>query len=400
MADKNSVAPSGGPVVGHLLANAGMGGAETYVSLIANTHARNGSGSKVIVLSEPGPVSERFESLVDVLYLGYRRASIKNPFRFAASVVRGYRLIAATIRDEAIDVLQTHLPDTNLWGLALSLTGRCRVVITIHNNQFLRGLEKKSFANFVKIRAYRLMFSRCAAIVTVSAEVRNSLLSTLGIAESQAGSVVVVDNGVPVPEDQSPAERLQVREKYGVGADEFWIVAAGRLTEAKNFQCLVSAAARLRDEIPPFRILIAGEGSLRPDLERQIAELGLADRIVLPGVIHDLGAIMQAADLLAMPSLWEGLPMVLLEAMARKLPVVGTRINGLVDVIEENRHGILVEVNDSDAFAEAVTRLALDPEARRGMGCACRDWVELKYSFSRVYSDLRQVYDRVAAQER
>jgi len=394
MAKPNEPVRSSDLVVGHLLAHAGMGGAETYLTLIANLHARKGRGSRIIVLSEPGPISDRFDSRVKSSYLGYRRESIRNPFRFFGSIIRGYRLIAKAVREQEIQVLQTHLPDTNLWGLALALTGRCRVVVTIHNNRFLRGVEKKSFSNFVKLRAYRMMFRKCGAIVAVSGEVKKSLLSTLGVMGRDAEAVVVVDNGVPVPEPLSETEQAGIREKYGIGQDDFWIVAAGRLTEAKNFQCLIAAVAVLKQKGLPIRVLIGGEGHLRPDLEGQIAQLGVVDAVDLPGNLNDLGDVMRAADLLAMPSRWEGLPMVLLEALARGLPVVGTRINGLADTIEEGRHGYLVAVDDSGELAAGIEKMIQEPEARLAMGRAGRELVTEKYNFSRVYDDLCRVYEK------
>jgi len=388
MAKVNDSVRSTDLVVGHLLAHAGMGGAETYLALIANAHARQGRGSRIIVLSEPGAVSGRFDSGVRVEYLGYRR-----PIRFIGSIIRGYRLIAKSVKDQEIQVLQTHLPDTNLWGLALALTGRCKVVITIHNNKFLRGTENKNFSNMVKLKAYRMMFRKCSAIVAVSGEVKNSLLSTLGVTGKDADAVVVVDNGVPVPDPLPSAAKAELREKYGIGPDDFWIVAAGRLTEAKNFQCLVAAAAILKGQELPIRITIGGEGHLRSDLENQITELELSDLVKLPGNLNDLGEVMQAADLLAMPSRWEGLPMVLLEALARRLPVVGTRINGLVDTIEEGRQGYLVAVDDREELAAGIGKMIQEPDVRLTMGLAGQELVREKFDFSRVYDDLCRVYE-------
>lgn len=384
--------PASGVVVGHLLANAGMGGAEVYAALLANAHAEQGGSSHVIVLGGPGPISGRFAPKVQVTYLNYQRASIRNPLQFAASIVKGFRLVAGTVRRQRIQVLQSHLPDTNLWGLALTLRGVCRVVITIHNNKFLGDLSRKSLRQSLKLYAYRLMARRCAAVVAVSGEVRTSLLTTLDLRGTVAKRVLVVDNGVPIPPPLSPAERDAVRRKHGVGQGDFWVVGAGRLTEAKNFQCLLEAARTVRQAGVPLRVLVAGEGHLRPRLEEQVADLGLSDIVALPGNIQDLGDVLQAADLLAMPSRWEGLPMVLLESLARGVPVVGTRIKGLADTVQDGVHGLLVEVDDAPALAAAMTRLYREPVTRLGMGRAGLALAEDRYDFARVYRELAAIY--------
>ena len=396
MTSARDVDPASGLTVGHLLANAGMGGAENYVMLLANEHAARGGCSCVVVLSEPGPISSRFDPAVEVCYLGYERASIRNPFKFAASVWRGYRLIAGALRRHGVQVLQTHLPDTNLWGLTMSLRGICHVVITIHNNRFLRNVSGPAFTRSLKTRAYRAMVRRCGAVVTVTAEVRNSLVETLGLTDEQAARIRVVDNGVPIPEPLPAAELVRIRKRHGVAPDEFWIVAAGRLTEAKNFPCLIRAARILKDEGTFLRVLIGGEGPLRGDLNQQVADLGLEGTVVLPGNLDDLGEVMMAADLLAMPSNWEGLPLTLLEALARGLPVVGTRIKGLIDIVEDGVQGLLVDVDDHDALAAACGRLASDPETRERMGRECLSLAREKYGFQRVYGDLARIYAEVA----
>ncbi len=384
-------------VLGQLLANAGMGGAENYAMLLANEHAARGGRVHVIVLSGPGPISERFAEDVEVVYLDYWRDSIRNPFRFATSVVRGYRLLAGVVKERGVQVLQTHLPDTNLWGLVLSLRGVCRVVITIHNNKFLRGRGGLGITHVLKTRAYRLMVRRCSRVVAVSAEVRASLASTLGLSNSDAGRVAVVANGVPIPPPASAGAIAIIRDRHGVGADDFWVVAAGRLTPAKDFACLVRAARRLRDAGVPVRVLIGGEGELRGDLESQVADLGLGDVVTLPGNLADLGQVMQAADVLAMPSRWEGLPLVLLEALARALPVVGTRIAGLRDIVREGEHGLLVAVEDDAALAAALERLHREPGTRAGMGLACLELARAEYDFTRVYDELADIYAAAAA---
>lgn len=380
------------PAVGQLLSTAEMGGSEVYAALLANAHAAAGGRSEVLVLGEPGPVSRRFDERVGVHHLGYRRASLRRPFAFAVSVLAGYRLLSRAVRRHGIAVLQTHLPDTNLWGLALCLTGRCRVVVTIHNNAFLPTSGGTAFGDRTRLVAYRLILRRCAAVVCVSESVRRSLLDTLRVPESAAGRVTVVTNGVPIPPPPTEAQRRQVRARHGVGEDQVWIVMAGRLTEAKNPACLLEALALLPDLRPRLRVLIAGEGHLRPELEALVERHGLAPVVSLPGNRDDLGQIMAAADLLAMPSRWEGVPMVLLEALARGLPVVGTRIPGLADVVEDGRHGILVEIDSPGPLALALRALVEDAARRRRMAEACLALARERYDFDRVYGALRRIY--------
>ncbi|MBU8869982.1 MAG: glycosyltransferase family 4 protein [Gemmatimonadales bacterium] len=383
-------------VVGHLMEGLGVGGAQVYVAHLANTHAELGRDSRVIVLNTPGELSKRLSSAVKVQYLGFRRASIRNPLRFLFSLFAGYRKLTLAVEENGIEVLQTHLPDTNLWGLLLSLTGKCRVVITIHNNNFLPAQGGTKFGSMVKRYAYRLMVRRCGAVVTVSREVRNSLQSQLNLTDEEIAKIHVVTNGVPIPPLASPEERMRTRATLGVNEDELLILGAGRLTEAKNFQLLVEAMALLREQGLYPKVLIAGEGHLRLDLERRIRELDLVEQFNLPGNLENLGEVMQASDLLAMPSLYEGLPLVLLESMARGRPVVGTKISGLIDVLEDGQHGLLVDEGDVEGFASSLAKLLKDPGLRSRMGKECRLHVEKHFDFQRVYSDLCKVYNLAA----
>ena len=136
---------------------------------------------------------------------------------------------------------------------------------------------------------------------------------------------------------------------------------------------------------------------MRAQLEQEIQTLGLADQVSLPGNLDNLQDVMQAADLLAMPSLWEGLPLTLLEAMACGLPIVGTSIPGLVDVVTDGQEGFLVPPEDPVAFASALDKMVRNPDERAEMGRRARRLVEERYSFKRVYAELVEIYRQVMA---
>ncbi len=185
--------------------------------------------------------------------------------------------------------------------------------------------------------------------------------------------------------------------KYGIPGGDPLVLAAGRMTEQKNHALLLEAILRLRRTGVRCRAMIVGDGPLRAFLERRIDELGLADQVVLPGNVRDLTELMQGADLFVLPSLWEGLPLVLLEAMACGLPVVGTRIRGHCRGVEDGVSGLLVEPGDAGALAQAIATLLREPARRSAFGAAGLEIVRREYDFARVAEALGRLYGEIAA---
>ena len=380
-------------IVGQLVESTGIGGAENLAVQIANALAARGHRSWVYVLDRPGLLEKKLSPDVGLHHFHYRRDSILNPFKFTVSVSRGFRMLRRRLRADGVEVLQCHLPTPNMWGLAMAASGTCRVIATIHNNREFSYGSDKSMRGSLRHVVYRQVVRRCDAVVAVSEQVRQSFLKELGLTAEQAPRLVAVANGVPIPPPPSPAERQAVRARQGVGEGEALLLGVGRLCEQKNFGDLVAAAAHLREAGVPFRAVVAGDGPLRGDLEADIAQGGLQDTVTLLGAVDDVTPLLQAADMLVMPSLWEGLPLALLEAMACGLPVVGYAIDGLSDVVEDGRHGLLVPKGDTAALAAACRRLVEDPELRERLGRSGRELVEQRFGFDRTIEQLLELYE-------
>ncbi len=373
-----------------------MGGAERLAVHIANARAAAGHPSFLYVMSGEGELSASVAGAVHTRYLGYARASIANPPAFAASVARGWRLLSRQLARDGIEVVQSHLPGANFWGLLLQWRGACPVVPTIHNNlEFRYGRDDQAWRARLRRRAYLALVRRCPAVVAVSAEVRASLGADLGATPAELARVRVITNGVEVPEPLDPALARQALARYGVPAGDPVVLAAGRLTEQKNHVVLLEALLGLRRAGVRCRAVIAGEGPLRAFLERRAEELGVADQVALPGNVQDLGDVMQGADLFVLPSLWEGLPLTLLEAMARGLPVVGTRIAGVAEVVEDGVSGLLVEPGDAAGLTRAIASLLRDPGRRAAFGAAGLEIVRRQHDFARVAAELERLYAEV-----
>lgn len=371
------------------------GGAEHLAIKFANKLAERGHRSHIYVTSHAGPLAASISPDVLVEVLGYRRESIANPFKFAGSINDGFNRLRTLIRRDGVQVIQTHLPHPNFWGLALSMRGVCSAVATIHNNKEFSYGSERSFRGSLRHLAYRTIVKRCAATIAVSDQVRDSFREELGLSEGQSVRLVSVPNGVEVPPLVSPEEKLAGKTALGLDGDRVVGLAVGRACEQKNFKDLVPVMGLLRDKGVPVTMVIAGDGPDLADLKERIGAAGLEENIRTLGNVTNIPDYLTAADIFLMPSLWEGLPLALLEAMAAGLPVVGNAIDGLTDVVEEGKVGHLVPSGDFQLMADRITTQAQDPELRNSFGAAGRRLVEERYNLKRVIEGIEDIYYRV-----
>ena len=233
-----------------------------------------------------------------------------------------------------------------------------------------------------------------AEVVTaVSAAVADSLVSDYG---APRGRIRVVPNGAELPDEEveHPAAR-RLREDLGVGMLRPLWVCAGRLEEQKGQDVLLAALAEVRLRGLEFVAVLAGEGSRRGALEARTRELGLEAHVRFPGQVEDLGPLLAAADAVVLPSRWEGLPLVLLEAMARGRPVVATPVGGIPEVVEDGVHGRLVAADDARALADVLEEFHRRPDAAVRLGRRGAARVREGYTWPRVVEAFESVYDEV-----
>lgn len=180
--------------------------------------------------------------------------------------------------------------------------------------------------------------------------------------------------------------------------DDIVIGAVARVQDVKNHRSLVAAFAQLRARLPRLRLSIVGDGPLFAAIRTQVAEGGLQDVVWLPGARADVADLLHGFDIFALPSLAEGTPVSLLEAMACALPSVCSRVGGIPEVITDGVHGTLVPV-DVAALAEALARYAEDPALAARHGAAARARVEAQYSMAAMLGAYLGLYDSLCARK-
>jgi glycosyltransferase involved in cell wall biosynthesis len=195
----------------------------------------------------------------------------------------------------------------------------------------------------------------------------------------------VIANGVPAPAGDGGA----VRREIGVADGELLLVAAGSLVERKGHAVLLRALVGIS---APWRLAIAGQGVERDALLALAASLGMSDRVHLLGQRADIGSWQRAADVFVMPSLWEGLPLALLEAMFTGSAIIASRTSGIPEAITDGVEGLLVPPGDVPALGAALARVLTDAPLRHALGAAARRRAEGHFSMERMTSAYEALY--------
>ncbi len=237
------------------------------------------------------------------------------------------------------------------------------------------------------------LFNRAVdGVVAISTGVADSLAAA-GVDRER---VTVVHSGVDCQRFRPPTlgERADARSALGIAEGDFVVSAVGALEQRKGHRYLIEAIGALvaSGKFVELKCFIAGQGSIHGILDREIALLRCVARIKLLGRIDDPRELLWASDVLAMPSLKEGLGVAALEAMASALPVVASDVGGLREVVEDGRSGIVVQPADAGAIAAAIQRLADSAELRLQMGAAARARVVGNYSMETMAARTLALY--------
>jgi glycosyltransferase involved in cell wall biosynthesis len=203
----------------------------------------------------------------------------------------------------------------------------------------------------------------------------------------------VIRGGVAEPPTYTPEERQARRQRLGASDDDLLIGSVGNLRPMKRQDLLIDAFAHLLPRHPDLRLVLVGDGELRPRIEAQIKALGLESRVLLYGRATDLSALYDAFDLFVQSSNSEGLPNVLLEASASRLAIVATAAGGTGELVIDGDTGLLVPVDDLDRLTDGMRMAIEDVELRRRLGESAHRLIERDYGmerFAREYSDLYQ----------
>ncbi|MBN1939560.1 MAG: glycosyltransferase [Candidatus Aminicenantes bacterium] len=282
------------------------------------------------------------------------------------------------IRSRRYDVIHVHLFPASYFAALSSFFVRARAWVYTESSSWNR---RRRYPSLRPLES--LVFSRFKAVIAVSRLVAENLIDWLPTTRKK---VRVIPNGVPI------ARLAGTRAASGRAPV---ILFVGRLEWMKGVDILLRALAGMRKT--DVRLQVVGDGTLRQSLENLAAELGIGERTEFLGLRSEVGPLMDRADCLALPSRWEGLPMVVLEAMSRGLPVVASSVGGVPEIITQGVSGWLVPPEDSEAMAATLASVLTNPALRRQVGRNARERIRQDFSIERMAQKTVALYAEIIA---
>ncbi|MGQ0732034.1 MAG: glycosyltransferase [Acidobacteriota bacterium] len=354
-----------------------VGGAEEMVLNLVRRLPRRFE-PVVCSIHEPGPIGEEIRRTgVPFAVLGLT-PGLRRPFDVLA--IRRY------LRDVRPDIVHPFLLTASLYGRFASLLAGVPIVLGTEVNVYE---HKRS----VHALAERWLMHGTDAVIASAESVREFYIRQVHAAPEK---VEVIYNAVDWSALVATKSRERVRAEAGVSEGAIVACIIARLTEQKAHRYLFDAMATT-PSLSGLHLLVVGDGELGDALRTRVGALGLQNRVHFLGARRDLGDLLGASDLFVMPSLWEGLPLSMILAMGRSLPVVAARVAGIPEVVRDGETGLLVPPGDAAALGAAMARLVADGALRTRLGTAARAFVAPRFGVDGYVGAVTALYDRLLA---
>lgn len=361
----------------HVIDHLGLGGAQSALLDLVRNSDPAAINNEVAVLHGTGPF---FEALQKAGFTVHSLSASRWPPHYLADFPR-------LLADRSYDILHFHLQGAN-W-LAKPLASLCCNIPRVAHDHTSGDVRFRGWHSLLPDALGHLWSHR---VIAVSNGVKEFLCCWEAV---DPGQIDVVSNGIdtvlfqPAPESR----RAAARRSFGIPDGQTVIGAMGRLSPEKNFSALAAVAAAL----PGVRVIIGGDGPLRGALEQAFRPFG--GRVSLCGRVDDRENFYAALDLFVLPSLFEGLPMALLEAMACGLAPVASRLPDIRRAVQDSKEGLLFEPGSPDGLVAAVQTLVADPRCRNQMGLAARARCVRDFSAGHMAMSVAQIYRRVLEEQ-
>lgn len=359
-----------------------IGGGETHVMDL--TQALNKDLYEPVVLSfTPGPMVDRLREMGITTHV----IETERPFN-----IFKWQQVKQLLKDEKIDVVHAHgtRAGSNTFWAARQLG--LPILYTVHGWSF--HVDQKPLLLKSRQLGEKLLLSQADVTICVS----NSNYRD-GLAFSPMKRAVVVNYGVNLQKYNPEGSFKDIRAELGIDKDTVLVGCIARVTVQKDPFTYLRAIAAVPASLP-IKFLLVGNGDLKPAALQLAEELKIGSRLVFLEARQDVPDLLRALDIYCLPSLWEGLPIGLLEAMAMAKAVVVTGVDGTKEAVQDGVNGVLIPPQSPPQLAEALMRLAADAPLRQTLGNAARQTVLREFNVETMTRHVEQLYDQVTKTSR
>jgi len=361
----------------YLITELNIGGAERAltraVTRLSNSHYR----ASVACLYGAGTMADEIRAAgIPVIDLGARG---KWDLRVA------YRLFRL-LRGREVQILHSYMFHADVLGRMAGKLARVPVIVSSRRNVEIGGQIRELVNRWTANLADRT--------IAVSDQVREVEIQRSGVDPSK---VVTIYNGVDLEDFRgiNPTKVKELKRQFSINMGTPVIGTIASLHKRKGHAYLIESLPLILKRFPKAKALLIGDGPLRESIRRKAEDLGLSNSVIFTGIRHDIPELLSALDVFVLPSLWEGMPNVILEAMATGNPVVATHVGGMPEEVEDSVTGLLVPPRDPEALAEAIIALLQDRERAETMGRAGRARVEKYFSVERMVHQTEALYEEL-----
>ncbi len=363
----------------HLIHTMAYGGIETSVINWLRKIDRLRFDVSLVCFANPGETEAPFVTAAARVGLHV----LKIPWNRCKPVLRATRTLVKLMRAHKVDILHTHNCYADCIGALAARLFRAKTVATVYvwadydwKRNIIQAIDKKVLRLFDRVTAH------C----------EDTRHKTVKFGSFRGGVETLICGFETRPRTVLEEERRRRRSELGARDDEIVLGNVARFYPEKAHDSLLRSFKTILSHYPKTRLWILGVGPLEPKIRALCGSMGLDDHVRFLGFIEDLPALMRLLDIQVHPAHVEGVPLALCEGMAAELPIVASAVGGIPEILDQGKCGVLVRPGDEEGFAQAVLSLIRNPQERRRLGMAARQFVENDYSLDRAVGRVQQMY--------
>jgi len=364
-----------------VITSSGIGGAEKVLYHTSTLLDPERYTSSICSLKEKGQIARQAET-AGIAVHSLTMADGERAFGWISSLAALFRLTRYLVKVRPT-IVHSFLFRANIISRIAAFLARVPIIIS---SVRVMGGEKDYYHRIEKVTSFMVDH-----YVTVSDSVKEHLIHKANILP---GKITTIYNGVS-PNGKKSRGECSASGHFGLGPHDRVVLSVGRLHRQKGYDCLIRATATVKREVSTVKVLIVGEGEGENDLKNLVKSLDLSKEVIFTGLCLDVGKLYNFTSLFVLPSLWEGMPNAVLEAMAAAKPVVATRVGGVPELVVDGETGILVPPENPEALARAIADLLQNREQANRMGSAGRIRVQEHFSLTEMVAKTDRLYQKL-----